>query len=82
MSTLIIDSGLDLLSFSFDGFQKEPYEKIRIGSNFEKTLANILQFLRIKKELKSKAFTVFQVIDLDGNTEGKQEFVNQFDGFR
>ena len=37
MSKAILDSGLDLLSFSFDGFKKEPYEKIRIGSNFEKT---------------------------------------------
>lgn len=80
-SRALIDSGLDLLSFSFDGFQKEPYEKIRIGSNFEKTLGNILQFLRIKKELKSeKPFTVFQVIELNGNTKGKDEFVKQFEG--
>ena len=34
MSKAILESGLDLLSFSFDGFKKEPYEKIRIGSNF------------------------------------------------
>lgn len=80
MSNALLDSGLDLLSFSFDGFSKEPYEKIRVGSNFEKTLANILQFLKLKKERKSqKPFTVFQVIDLDGNTKGKEEFVRQFD---
>jgi MoaA/NifB/PqqE/SkfB family radical SAM enzyme len=54
-SRTLIDSGLDLLSFSFDVFQKEPYQKIRIGSNFEKTLGNILQFLRIKK-LKIRLF--------------------------
>jgi radical SAM protein with 4Fe4S-binding SPASM domain len=80
MSRALLDSGLDLLSFSFDGFAKEPYEKIRIGSNFEKTLANIVQFLRLKKELNSKKpYTVFQVIELNGNTEGKEEFVRQFD---
>jgi radical SAM protein with 4Fe4S-binding SPASM domain len=80
-SRAILDSGLDLLSFSFDGFQKEPYEKIRIGSKFEKTLENILQFLRLKKESGSnKPFTVFQVIDMDGNTEGKEEFIRKFDG--
>src|SRR5262245_33819692 len=80
-SNALLDSGLDLLSFSFDGFQKEPYEKIRIGSNFEKTLGNILQFLRMKKERKAKKpFTVFQVIELNGNTAGKEEFIKQFDG--
>lgn len=79
-SRSLIESNLDLLSFSFDGFKKEPYEKIRIGSNFEKTLANILQFLRVKKEMGAKKpFTVFQVIDMEGNTEGKEEFVRQFD---
>jgi radical SAM protein with 4Fe4S-binding SPASM domain len=79
-SRALIESGLDLLSFSFDGFQKEPYEKIRIGSNFEKTLSNILQFLRIKKEMKTeKPFTIFQVIELNGNTAGKEEFVKQFE---
>jgi radical SAM protein with 4Fe4S-binding SPASM domain len=79
MSRELLNSGLDLLSFSFDGFEKEPYEKIRIGSKFEKTLENILQFLRLKKEAGSKKpFTVFQVIDLDGNTHGKEEFIRRF----
>lgn len=81
ISKALLDSGLDLLSFSFDGFKKEPYEKIRVRANFEKTLGNILQFLRMKKESgSSKPFTVFQVIDMDGNTEGKEEFIRQFDG--
>ncbi|PWT91522.1 MAG: radical SAM protein [Acidobacteria bacterium] len=76
----LLESGLDFLSFSFDGFKKEPYEKIRIGSNFEKTLTNILQFLRMKKERGAKKpYTVFQVIELDGNTQGKEEFIRQFD---
>lgn len=80
MSRALIESGLDLMSFSFDGFKKEPYERIRVRSNFEKTLANILQFLRIKKQLRTqKPYTVFQVIELDGNTEGKEEFIRQFD---
>jgi radical SAM protein with 4Fe4S-binding SPASM domain len=50
----IIKSGLDRLSFSFDGFDKDTYEKIRIGGDFNKTLKNIIRFLEIKKEDKSK----------------------------
>ena len=79
LSRALLDSGLDLLSFSFDGFKKEPYEKIRVRANFEKTLANIIQFLELKKKYRSrKPYTVFQVIELNGNTEGKQEFITGF----
>ena len=50
----ILQSGLDRISFSFDGFDRDTYEKIRVGGDFEKTLKNIKRFLEIKKELKSK----------------------------
>jgi len=80
MSRDIIESGLDLMSFSFDGFTKETYEKIRVRSDFDRALGNILQFLEVKKQLGNrKPFTIFQVIDMDGNTAGKQEFLHKFD---
>lgn len=80
VSKTLLESGLDFLSFSFDGFQKEPYERIRVRSNFEKTLGNIFQFLRMKKENGGdKPYTVFQVIEMDGNVGGKEEFIKQFD---
>ncbi|RLF38608.1 MAG: radical SAM protein, partial [Thermoplasmata archaeon] len=47
----LIESGLNLLSFSFDGYGKEEYEKIRIGANFEKTLENIKNFIKIREDL-------------------------------
>jgi radical SAM protein with 4Fe4S-binding SPASM domain len=79
MSREIIESGLDLMSFSFDGFTKETYEKIRVRADFDRALSNILQFLRLKKELgNSRPFTVFQVIDMDGNTSGKEGFLRKF----
>ncbi|GAI28295.1 unnamed protein product, partial [marine sediment metagenome] len=54
LSKKIILSGLDLISFSFDGYTEKTYEKNRIGASYEKSLNNIIDFLRIKKELKSK----------------------------
>lgn len=81
MSREIVESGLDLMSFSFDGFEKGSYEKIRVRSNFDKTLDNIVQFLRVKKQYgNGKPFTVFQVIDMEGNTAGKEAFIRRFDG--
>ena len=60
----ILDAGLDFLSFSFDGYDKETYEGIRRGANFEKTLENILRFLRLKKERSAqRPLTIFEVID-------------------
>ena len=49
----LMKSGLTLLIFSVDAFKKETYEKMRKGANYEKTIENINNFLRIKKEMGS-----------------------------
>lgn len=49
MSELIAGSGLSCLSISFDGLDKEEYEGIRRGANFEKVCENIRSFIRINK---------------------------------
>ena len=62
----IVDSGLDRLSFSFDGFNPETYESIRVGGDFDKTIANIVRFLEIKKQAGSeKPETAIEVINFD-----------------
>ncbi len=66
MSKRLLDCGLDYLSFSFDGYLKQTYEKNRTGADFEKTLKNITSFLRLKKEAGLKnPYTVIQVIEHD-----------------
>lgn len=45
----LLAAGPDLVSFSFDGFCREIYEKIRAGAVFEKTLANILRLAALRK---------------------------------
>src|SRR4030042_1929765 len=42
LSREIIKAGLNLISFSFDGYTKDTYEKNRIGASFEKTLDKIV----------------------------------------
>ncbi len=41
----ILDSGIDVIDFSFDGFSKKTYEEIRVNLNFEKTRDNILNLI-------------------------------------
>jgi radical SAM protein with 4Fe4S-binding SPASM domain len=66
LSRQIIRSGLDRLSFSFDGYKKETYEKIRQGGDFNQTVSNIIRFLEIKKELHAKKPSAsIEVIDFD-----------------
>jgi radical SAM protein with 4Fe4S-binding SPASM domain len=63
-SIKILESGLDFVSFSFDGYNKETYEKMRVGANFEKTLNNITSFLELKKKFgKKKPYTILQFLD-------------------
>ena len=62
----LLEAGLDLISFSFDGFTPETYASIRRGADFHSTLANIEGFLRLKRE-KGSAFplTIFETIGFD-----------------
>lgn len=64
MSEAILNSPLDLISFSFDGFDKATYERYRPPANFEVVLDNILEFLRMKKRRgQKKPFTILETID-------------------
>ncbi len=47
----LLESGLDNLMISFDSEFPEEYEKSHVGASYEKTLANILGFLELKKRL-------------------------------
>ena len=54
LSRAILESGLDLISFSMDGYDKRSYESIRAGANFEKTLENIRGFVSQRNETGGK----------------------------
>lgn len=70
----------DWLGFSFDGYEKAVYEKIRKNSNFTSTFANIEFFLKLKRKLgKTKPFTCLSLIEPHQfagvtNPERKKEF--------
>lgn len=77
LSRKLILAGLDLISFSFDGYTKEEYEKNRSGADFNETLGRIIDFLKVKSKLGSKKpYTIIQVIDqkekFSGGETGRQ----------
>lgn len=48
----LIELSVDKIYVSFDAATKETYEKIRVGSNFERVVNNIRNFMQIRKEKK------------------------------
>lgn len=66
-SQALIKSGLDLLSFSIDGYDSEQYEANRVGAGFDQVIANVQSFLKLKRSLGSRTpYTVVQVIEIPG----------------
>lgn len=86
LSRMFVDAGLDRLSFSFDGYDAATYEKIRRGGNFDKTVANIIRLLEVKKGKKAKkpvvAIEVINFDQLQGEQaeEAKKKFLRYFKG--
>jgi radical SAM protein with 4Fe4S-binding SPASM domain len=82
----LIESGISQFSFSFDGYDKDTYENIRVNGDFDKTVGNIIRFLEIKKKLKSKKpYTILELINfpdhrIKSNKTQKKEFLNKFKG--
>ncbi len=85
-SATLLDSRLDTLSLSFDGETPEEYESIRLGSEFQPTLNNIIRFLEMKKAAASaRPHVTLQVIKLfkEGNSlipHLSPEFKQRFEG--
>jgi len=70
----LLKSRISNISFAFDGFNKRMYEKARRGADFEKTLNNILNFLRMKKERRlKKPFTVLSMLELNVGEYTREE---------
>lgn len=80
MSMAVLENGLSWINFSFDGCSKEIYEKVRVGGNFEKTLQNIVDFLKIKKELNAKTKVEIQILVMD--EVGQKDFDKNIDNFK
>jgi radical SAM protein with 4Fe4S-binding SPASM domain len=59
----LLDSGLDFISISFDGYEADTYEKIRVNAKFDITLENIKTFLKLKKENNYKTFVRIRSIE-------------------
>lgn len=86
-SRAILDSGLDVLSISFDGIDKDTYDSIRINADFDQVVQNMKIFLRMKEKKKNNPYTIIQCILQPEQTSSRmslrgqiKEFTKEFDG--
>ncbi len=85
-SIKLIEAGLDMLIYSFDGGSKETYEKMRPGrfkkNNFDNVYNNIKNFSKIKEKLNSKfPYTKIQMILTEDTINEKESFFNLFSDY-
>jgi radical SAM protein with 4Fe4S-binding SPASM domain len=76
----IIDAQLFRLSFSFDGYSADNYEKIRVGAKFDKVIENIKMILKLRKKMNSPfPQIILEFIDLPNseisNAEKREKFL-------
>jgi MoaA/NifB/PqqE/SkfB family radical SAM enzyme len=84
-SVELIESGLDVIIFSFDGGTKETYEKMRPGrfgdNSFESVYKNIINFCNLRKKLGKKLpLTKIQMILTESSFKEQEEFFALFKG--
>ena len=81
MSRNLILSGLDSVSFSFDSLDKAEYEKIRVGADYDRTIANIKEFISIRNSLgMKKPWIRLQMVNIKESQEDIDRFRDYWGG--
>jgi radical SAM protein with 4Fe4S-binding SPASM domain len=70
----LLDSPLEHITLSFDGYSKETFEHYRKGAKFERVRDNFVRFCRMKHERRSKMQVVVQMVRMDGNAHEVEDF--------
>jgi MoaA/NifB/PqqE/SkfB family radical SAM enzyme len=58
----ILESGLDQINISFDAGSKEVYEKIRVNSNFKRTIENLRGLSSKRSKNKTSLWAIYVVL--------------------
>lgn len=75
----IIETGLDEFKISFYGTDRNTYNRTMKGLDFDRSILNVKEFFRIRKELHSKKPSVIiQYLPQTSNESKTEEFLNIF----
>lgn len=81
MTEMLLDSGIDFISFDVYGFSKETLEKVSVGADRDVIYDNVDYFLKRKKErgLASMVAEV-KVLELDENRDEVEKIIQYWRG--
>jgi len=73
----LIDAGLDKIIFSIDGATKKTYEKIRTGGNYDILIKNVMNLIKLRKELKIRRPHIrVQMVRMKENAHETDAFID------
>lgn len=71
----LYESKVDDIRISLDGLSKEVYEAVRVGLNYDIVKKNVLNFLRIREELKWDVEVRIRMVGLDINKNEQEAWM-------
>ncbi|MBI3011142.1 MAG: SPASM domain-containing protein [Candidatus Omnitrophica bacterium] len=78
----LVLSGLDRVIFSMDGASKDTYERIRVGSSYDKLVENVKFFHAIREALgRERPFIRIQMVRMKANQHEVDQFVEMWKPF-
>ena len=79
-SRALINAGIDAIKFSIYGNSPQTYEAIHSGLKFDVVKENVLEFFRLRKELKAKSLSAkIQFLPLDANKHERDAFFRRWE---
>jgi MoaA/NifB/PqqE/SkfB family radical SAM enzyme len=70
----LINSGLNNVIFSIDGFKKQTHETIRVGTNYEKVRDNTISFIKKRNKTDTGPKIVVRFIKQEANKKEWEEY--------
>lgn len=81
VSEAILESGLDKMFVSIDGTNKESFERIRVGLNYDEVVNNLKNFLEMKQEEGfKKPYTEIVLLPIVTNNGEIEDFKKSWNG--
>jgi radical SAM protein with 4Fe4S-binding SPASM domain len=74
----VIEAGLDAINISLDAAGKETFESTRLGLKYDKVMANLEGFLRIRQELGRRRPKLILSFVRQGNSAEEQAFIDRW----
>ncbi len=78
----LLSAGVDEVMLSIDSVEKEQYEKIRVGLNFETVMENITGFFKLRDELRPECVVRVRAVSFHDTTrEEEMREIEQWENF-